>query len=241
MTTLPENRTILSLNTKREILSLPGFEHLGHYLLSELKEFVRNRLRHCTSQPRGFTVSRYMRIYNRTPESDRRYRPARPTARRNITPAIQRILDRETEEREERRAAAISARAAAKVAKSLEEAKTYDATDWSHYGGSKKERKANIIKEAKAKKAAERKQRRKENKAKRAAQHQANWEKQRAEREEAKLRDAEINERMARKKFFENIKRNGKLIQAAREIKNIKHDQELIKGKPVKILSVENY
>ena len=234
MTTLHENRTILSLKTKREILSLPGFDHLGHYLLSELKEFVRSRLRHCTSQPRGFTVSRYMRIYNRTPEQDRRYRPARPTARRNITPSIQRILDRETEEREERRAAA-------RAAKSLEEAKTYDATDWSHYGGSKKERKANIIKEAKAKKAAERKQRRKENKAKRAAQHQANWEKQRAEREEAKLRDAEIKERMARKKFFENIKRNGKLIQAAREIKNIKHDQELIKGKPVKILSVENY
>ena len=45
---------------------------------------------------------------------------------------------------------------------------------------------------------------------------------------------------MARKKLFENIKSNGKLIQSSNNIKKIKHDLELIKGKPVKIISVEN-
>ena len=213
MTTLPKSRTLLSLTKKGDILSLPGFEKLGHYLLKELKEFVRERMRQYTTKTRGFTVGEYIEIYNKDPKP---YKPSKSTSRKNISPAVEKLL---------------------------EEAKTYDATDWSHYGGSKKERKENIIKaskEAKAKKAAERKQRRKENKAKRAAQHQANWKKQRAEKEEAKLRDAEIKERMARKKLFENIKSNGKLIQSSNNIKKIKHDLELIKGKPVKIISIEN-
>lgn len=190
MTTLPNSRTILSLKTRKDILKLPGFENLGHYLVGELREFVRDRMVKYTKKTRGFTVGEYRNIYNNNPQP---YKPSRPTARKNWEEVV-------------------------------EEAKTYDATDWSHYGGSKKERKANMIKAAKA---AEKKQRRKENKAKRAAQHQANWEKHRAEKEEAKLREAEIKERMAKKKKDKIHDR-------------IKRDIELIKGKPVKIISIED-
>lgn len=210
MTTLPEKKTLLSLTRKGDILQLPGFENLGHYLLKELKVFVRERMRQYTTKTRGFTIKEYMEIYNKNPEP---YKPSQSTTRKNISPAVQKILD---------------------------EAETYDATDWSHYGGSKKERKAALINAAKENKAAERKRRRKENKAERAAQHQANWEKHAAEKEEAKLRDAEIKERMARKKFFENIKSNGILMKSAKKIKRYKRDLESIKGKPVKILSIEN-
>ena len=253
-------RTVLSLNTKRDILSLPGFEHLDNYLLSELKAFVRQRLNEYThNNPRGFAVSQFAVSYEADPQP---YTPAHPTARRMRTrptarqtppppPANQQTTQQTTNDvnsydatnwshytgsKKDRKNALIKA----KAQQLLEEAKTYDATDWSHYTGSKKERKDAVIKAAKEAKRAAKKQRRKENKAKRAAQHQANWEKQRAEREEAKLRDAEIKERMARKKFFENIKSNGKLIQSARKIKKEKDRIELIKGHPVKIMSVEN-
>lgn len=79
--TLPANKTILGLTTKKDILQLPGFENLGNYLLKELKEFVRNRMKEYTTKKRGFTVGEYMAIYKKNPEP---YKPSKQTARKNI-------------------------------------------------------------------------------------------------------------------------------------------------------------
>ena len=79
MTTLPEKKTLLSLTRKGDILQLPGFENLGHYLLKELKVFVRERMRQYTTKTRGFTIKEYMEIYNKNKEA---FKPSHETQRR---------------------------------------------------------------------------------------------------------------------------------------------------------------
>ncbi|KAK8895996.1 hypothetical protein M9Y10_013882 [Tritrichomonas musculus] len=78
-TSLPINRTVLSLSQKSDILKLPGFENLGHYLLKELKSFVRERMRQYTTKTRGFTIKEYMEIYNKNKEA---FKPSHETQRR---------------------------------------------------------------------------------------------------------------------------------------------------------------
>ena len=122
----------------------------------------------------------------------------------------------------------------------LKEAESYDPYKPPANYMSKKQRKAALIAAAQSSKAAARKQRRKENKAKRAAIKQANWEKHVAEKEEAIAREALIRESNARSKIFKDIKNNGKLAQSAKQIARTKRNLELIHGKPVRIISIED-
>lgn len=93
MTThLPKQMTLLSLN-KKEILQLPGFEHLKEYLLKELKTFLREFINRHSSKKRGMTVEIYLQKYSQEPKP---YQPSHPTQRKkrarkqtsNIAPPV---------------------------------------------------------------------------------------------------------------------------------------------------------
>lgn len=82
MTThLPKQMTLLSLN-KKEILQLPGFDHLKEYLLKELKTFLREFINRHSSKKRGMTVAIYLQKYSQDPKP---YQPSHPTQRKKRT------------------------------------------------------------------------------------------------------------------------------------------------------------
>lgn len=81
-TTLPHNRTVLSLN-KKEILKLPGFTHLNDYLLKELKVFVRDRVHIYTNKKRGYKVGEYLEKYHKVGTA---YKPTHESARKRKAP-----------------------------------------------------------------------------------------------------------------------------------------------------------
>ena len=83
-TTLPKNRTVLSLNTKKDILKLPGFTHLNNYLYKELKAYVRNRVHLYSNKKRGYTIGEYIEKYNKEGWS---FNPEHDSARKRKAPA----------------------------------------------------------------------------------------------------------------------------------------------------------
>ena len=86
-TDLPKGKTICSLN-KKEILQLPGFNHLKLYLCKELKQMVRERVsEQYKCNKRGFTVQNYLDKYNVKPEP---YFPKYKTDRYSIRAAQRR-------------------------------------------------------------------------------------------------------------------------------------------------------
>lgn len=78
-THLPKKLTVLSLN-KKEIVQLPGFTELNHYLKPELKGFVKKRVHEYTNKKRGYTVGEYCDKYSANPEA---YKPEHPTKRKS--------------------------------------------------------------------------------------------------------------------------------------------------------------